>query len=160
MKHYFLDTSALVKLFAFEPGADRVRRVAHWEREGSADARVVVCDLAYPECVAALRQLLDWGAGGRRGLSPAMLRQIMPKLHEMFEKRMRFVVIETSRVIADSAHLAGRQRVKGADAVHLAAAHAVRESVPADEEFWFVTADARQGTAAREEGIAVLDPTI
>jgi predicted nucleic acid-binding protein len=159
VKHYFLDTSALVKLFASEAGADRVRQVTRWNREESADVQVLLCDLAYPECVAALRQLLEHGVGGRRGLSPAVLRKIMPELHNLFSQRMRILVVEASRIVANAAHLAARQQVKGADAVHIAAAQSMRELVPAGEEFWFVTSDARQSTAAREEGMAVLDPT-
>lgn len=159
MKHYFLDTSALVKLFVAEEGTSHVKRAVRWERHGPG-IRVVVCDLAYPECVAALRQMLARGVGGRRGISHSALRRTMPELHLLFEQRERFVVVETSKVVTDSAHLGLRLPVKGADAVHLAAARSVSRSLPAGDEFWFVTADLRQSTAAREEGMAVLDPTL
>lgn len=159
MKHYFLDTSALVKLFVSEEGADQVRRIVRWGRGGSAGVQVVVCDLAYPECVAALRQLLQRGLGGRRGISHAALRRTMPELHTLFEERESLFVVETSKVVTESAHLAARHHVKGADAVHIAAARSVSDAVPAGDEFWFVTADTRQSNAARDEGMAVLDPT-
>ena len=61
-------------------------------------------------------------------------------------------------MIPEAAVLAARYRVKGADAVHIAAARRVHRRVVQGEEFWFVSADLRQAEAAREEGMRVLDP--
>lgn len=159
MRHYFFDSSTFLKLFVVEPGATRVREIVSLARSGAAVVRVSVCDLAHPECVSAMRQMLERGAGGRRGLSRASFNQTLPRIEEVFHEVSYITVVEASTVIPESAPLAARHRVKGADAIHLAAAWTVYESIAAGEEFWFVSADLRQAAAARQEGMPVLDPT-
>ncbi len=70
MRHYFFDSSTFLKLFVVEAGANRVREIVRGaELEGNR-LRVSVCDLAHPECVSAMRQMLERGVGGRMGLIP------------------------------------------------------------------------------------------
>ena len=159
MKHFFFDSSTFVKLFVVEEGDMRVREIVRGARADDARFRVSVCDLAHPECVAAMRQMLDRGAGGRRGISSASLKRALPEIQAIFRERSSLLVIEASTIIPESADLAVRHRVRGADAVHIAAAQRVQRRVAEGEEFWFVSADVQQAAAARREGMPVLDPT-
>lgn len=158
MRHYFFDSSTFLKLFLVEAGADRVRAIVRGAEAGGAKVRVAVCDLAHPEAVSALRQLLERGAGGRRGISQASFRVTLPRLRTHFGEGTTFTVVPASAVIEQAAELAARLQIKGADSVHVAAAQTVRRDA-AGSEFWFVSADLRQAAAAREEGMSVLDPT-
>ena len=159
MRHYFFDSSTFLKLFVVEPGDNRVREIVRVAQRDRTRVSVSVCDLAHPECVSAMRQMTEKGVGGRRGISGATLRQLLPKLAATASQDSVFTIVRTSSVIQESADLAARQRVKGADAVHIAAARQVHQRVADDEEFWFVSADRRQAAAARREGMPVLDPT-
>jgi predicted nucleic acid-binding protein len=159
MRHYFLDSSAFLKLFVVEEGADRVRQIVRGSEANAGSIRVAVCDLVHPESVSALRQMLERGVGGRRGISPATLKRTLPELRTYFEKGSSFTVIRTSEVIAPAADLAARLQIRGADSVHVAAAQRLYRGVAEEEEFWFVSADLRQSAAARHEGMPVLDPT-
>ncbi len=158
MRHYFFDSSTFLKLFIVEEGDRRVREIVRGA-QGNAKLRVSVCDLAHPECVAAMRQMLERGTGGRRGLSSAALQRTLPDVQAFFRETSHVLVVKASTVIPESAELAVRHRVRGADAVHIAAAKRVHRRVSEGEEFWFVSADLRQAAAARQEGMPVLDPT-
>lgn len=143
-----------------EAGASRVREIVRGAQVEDADVRVSVCDLAHPECVSAMRQMLERGVGGRRGISFVGFWRTLPEIASAFQEVPHIVVVDASDVIPASAELAARHRVKGADAVHIAAAQRLHRRVSAEDEFWFVSADLRQAAAARQEGMQVLDPTI
>lgn len=159
MRHYFLDSSAFLKLFVVEAGDRRIREIVRIAQTSGARVKVSVCDLAHPECVAAIRQMLDRGLGGRRGISPAAFRRALPELASIAKQGSVFGIVRASDVVEHAAEFAARVRLKGADCVHLAAAQSVRHELAEGEEFWFVSADQRQVAAARQEGMLVLDPT-
>jgi len=159
VRHYFLDTSSFAKLFVVEPGTTRIRAILHAAEARDPAARITLCDLAHPEAVAALRQIVQRGEGGKRGISAAALRRTLPELATLLSGEMTFAVVQASAVITQAAEIAARRRVKGADAVHIAAAQRVHRRLMEGEEFWFVSADLRQAEAARQEGMPVLDPT-
>ncbi|HEV2121331.1 MAG TPA: hypothetical protein VGW38_00960, partial [Chloroflexota bacterium] len=56
MIYYFLDTSAFVKIYAYEPGERQVRAVLSAAVAPTPAARIVVCDLVIPEAMSALQQ--------------------------------------------------------------------------------------------------------
>lgn len=159
MRYYFFDSSTFLKLFVVEPGDKRVREIVTVAQTDRTRVTVSICDLAHPECVSAMRQMMEKGAGGRRGISSATLRQLLPRIATTASPESVFTIVRTSSVIRESADLAARLRVKGADAVHIAAARRVHGRVAQGDEFWFVSADLRQIAAARQEGMSVLDPT-
>ena len=159
MRLYFFDSSTFVKLFVAEPGSDRVHAMVRNAEADEARVRVSVCDLAHPETASALRQMLERGVGGHRGISSATLRQTIAELTRAVGSGSTFTVVRASDVVLDAATLAVRHYVRGADSVHVAAAQTMRNRVERGDEFWFVTSDLRQSEAARQEGIAVLDPT-
>lgn len=159
MRVYFLDSSSFLKLFVVEPGSERVRSIVRSALMDAERVKVSVCDLAHPEAVSALRQMLDRGLGGRRGISSATFRRTVPELAQLVRSGSLFAVVLTSGVVEDAASLAARHRIRGADSVHVAAALQVRSRAQPEDEFWFVSADRRQSGAARDEGLTVLDPT-
>lgn len=159
LRNYFLDSSCLTKLFIVEPGSTHVRSIVHAAGAASPSAHITLCDLAHPEAAAALRQVVERGEGGRRGISPSALKRTLPELASAVGEGSRFSVVQASTVITHAADIAARRRVKGADAVHLAAAWKVFASLGEGEEFWFVSADVRQAAAAREEGMPTFDLT-
>jgi predicted nucleic acid-binding protein len=146
-------------LFVVEEGDNRVRAIVRVAQGEDPRIKVSICDLAHPECVSALRQMLERGAGGRRGISSATLRRTLPEVASMTSRGSVFGVVPASDVMRQAADLAIRHQLKGADCVHMAAAQHVRQRVAEGEEFWFVSADVRQAAAAHREGMPVLDPS-
>ncbi|MBD0319734.1 MAG: type II toxin-antitoxin system VapC family toxin [Gemmatimonadetes bacterium] len=126
MRYYFFDSSTFLKLFVVENGADRVRAIVRAAEANGAKLRVSVCDLAHPEVVSALRQMVERGVGGRRGISAASLKRTLPELRTFFEQSSAFSVVRASDVVAPAADLAARLQITGADSVHVAAAKSVQ----------------------------------
>jgi hypothetical protein len=69
----FFDTSAVVRLYTVEPGANVVRDLLRSAAREQAAVQVVVCDLARPETVSALRRIATGPNAAPRGLSRAAL---------------------------------------------------------------------------------------
>jgi hypothetical protein len=116
---------------------------------------IAVCDLAYPEAVAALHRIIRGADAARRGLSAAALRLILPQVRDDLTPGSHFVIMPASDCMMGAAAVASRQVVRGADAVQIAAALQVRSSVGADERFVFVSDDIAQCRAAEGEGLEV-----
>jgi predicted nucleic acid-binding protein len=155
---YFLDTSAVVRLYTVEPGARMVRDLVRSARKEQAAVEVVVCDLARPETVSALRRIATGPDGARRGLSRAALHQTLPRVRRDFGEQESFFVVSASACMAVAADIAERYPIKGADAVHIASALIARDSAPVPERFFFVSEDAAQARMAEAEGLQVLRP--
>lgn len=158
MTVYFFDTSAVVRLYALEPGDRWVRNLVRCVEASPPTADVVVCDLAYPETIAALHRRVRRGEAARLGLSAAALRIVLPRIHEDLTPGSRFLVMPASDCMAVAAQVASRQVIQGADSVHLAAALQVRRSMRAEDRFIFVSDDVAQCRAAEAEGLEVLRP--
>lgn len=153
MNWYVLDTSALVKLYASEPGSERVRDLVRSASGADPSARVLVCDLALPEAMAALARMAE-----ERRITRAVHTRATERLQTDFDGGAPFVVVQASGAMDLAARVASTQRLRGADAVHVAAALLVRASLPAGAEVWFVTADEAQCRGAAGEGLAVFHP--
>ena len=133
----YFDTSAMVQLLVAEAGS--VRAVSLWD---DADRVVSVC-LAYPEGRAALAQAKRMGR-----LTSRQLRVAVKDLDMRFEQ---LDVIEVDELLAHRAgELAEVYRLRGYDAVHLAAVDRVR-----DPDLIVVAGDGALLEAATVEGIAV-----
>jgi predicted nucleic acid-binding protein len=158
MTTYFLDSSAVVRLYALEPGERLVRNLVRSAAAFPANSEVVVCDLAYPETVAALHRIARGNDAARRGLSAAALRLILPQVRQDLTPGSELLVMPASDFMARAAQLAERRVVQGADAVHIAAALEVRNFVQPGDRFVFVSDDIAQCRAAEGEGLEVLRP--
>jgi predicted nucleic acid-binding protein len=158
MTTYFLDSSAVVRLYMVEPGERMVREFVRSATRDVPSADVAVCDLAYPEAVAALHRVIRGNDAARRGLSAAALRLIMPRVRDDLTPGSPFLIMPASDCMARAAEVASRQAVRGADAVHIAAALQVQRFVEPEDRFIFVSDDVAQCRAAEGEGLEVLRP--
>ena len=151
MSSYFFDSSALLKRWLQEPGAKRVRALT---ARGAA-RRLYAARLAIPEILGALarrHRAADIADIDRARLFAAVRADVRALLR----------MVEIPRATWDHAgDLAERRCLRGADAVHVAAALAVQvvHAAGSEDEVIFVTADREQGAAALAEGLAVEDPS-
>ena len=133
----YFDTSAVVALLIDEPGSARATSL--WD---GAD-RVVSVRLLYPETRAALAQAERLGR-----LTARQLRGAVTEFDSLFEV---IDLVEVDHVLAVRAgELAEVRRLRGYDAVHLAAAERVR-----DPDVVVIAGDGVLLDAAADEGMAV-----
>jgi hypothetical protein len=158
LRTYFFDTSAVVRLYAVEPGANVVRDLLRSAGRDQAAVQVIVCDLARPETVSALRRIATGPDAARRGLSRAALYQTLPRVRRDFGEQEHFFVVPATSCMSMAADIAERHPIKGADAVHIASALIARDSAPTPERFYFVSEDLGQARVAEAEGLQVLRP--
>lgn len=137
----YLDTSALIKRYVTESGADLVAQaIAAAIVVGSS----VICRA---EMAAALAKAVRVNALSADGASAAL---------QVFRSEWpRLVRVQASEaVIAQAEGLAWELGLRGYDAVHLASALRLRDAM--GEEVTFATFDPRLWQAAREKGLAAL----
>ena len=138
----YLDTSAFIKLYVNEPGADIIRAAvaeavqvhAHW--------------VAYPEMRSALARLHRMG---RQSM------QMFNRCKRDFERDWDLVsaVLPDERVLRRAGELAERFSLRGYDSVHLAAAESL--SVRDLREFlFFASFDNHLNHAAADLGLQLL----
>lgn len=137
----FADSSAVVKLYADEPGADLVRDLS----------LLVVSQLARVEVPAAL-----WRKHRMGELSAADAAVLVAAFEADYlgtvDERPRFVVAAvTAEVLEDAARLVGVHGLRAYDGVQLAGALATRRAVP--EDVSFVGFDTALCDAAALEGL-------
>lgn len=112
----FLDTSALVKLYAEEKDSDRVRDSLH-------EAEIIACQwLAYVEARSAFSRKRSLG-----GLNTTQLERCKADLNRDW---LTFHRIETTELLLlHAADLAERFVLRAYDSVHLAAAHSLQNAI-------------------------------
>lgn len=133
----YFDTSAVLPLLVAEPGSARAASL--WD---GAD-RIASVRLIYPEARAALAQAERLGR-----LTARQLRDAVTEFDSLFEE---IDLVEVDDALARRAgELAEARRLRGHDAVHLAAADRVR-----DPNVVVVAGDGALLDAAAAEGMAV-----
>jgi predicted nucleic acid-binding protein len=138
----YLDTSAFVKLMVEEDGSAEVHS---WFGEGWPAVSSVV---TYPEACSAL---------GRRSHERGGHARLAPWLEELETRWRRVLAIRVDATLAG--RLAITHRLRGMDAVQLAAAMITRErlrAADAAEELRFAVFDRELREAAEREGFATL----
>lgn len=133
----FADSSALVKLYADEAGAEQVRALDN----------VVVSRLARVEVPAALWRKERTGAVG-----PGAVTVLLGAFRADWvgDPTPRFTVVaDTDAVLVDAAELAGAAGLRAYDAVQLACALAGRRADPDLRVFACFDMDLRRAAAAR-----------
>jgi predicted nucleic acid-binding protein len=144
---YYLDTSALVKLYVQEPGTQRLLGLAaRWSLHHFA-----VLDLARAELHSAIR---------RRQRDGDVDLQVAGEILARFDKHMetRFVRQPMNEPLVDMAlTLLERHRLRAYDAVQLAGCLALKASSGLEPPI-FVCSDRRLVEAAEGEGLAVFNP--
>lgn len=139
MNVYF-ETSALIKLFVDEPGADQAQDL------GDDADLVTVALVAYPEARSAL------AAAQRAGrISAAELDEVKKGLDRRWTQAQ---VIDFDRPVAFSAgEIAERFGLRGYDAVHLATATSLQ-----DDSLLIATWDRELASACLDVGLPVTSP--
>lgn len=154
MRYYFFDSSALVKIYASEPGSDVVREIRAQSQADPPTTRIIACHLAYPETASAI------SAKERGGhLRPAVATQLLKRLAQDFMGPTRpYVVLEAnSMIMNDAAGYTRTHGLRGYDSVHFAMALAARASAPPKTDFHFVTSDGQLVRAGQIEGFQVIE---
>lgn len=147
MAGYFLDSSAVVKRYVTERGSTWVRQLT----APAAGNDIYLARIAGAEVVAAL-------VSHTPPLPPPLLTQALSDFRFDFQAQYQLIEI-TAALIQEAMVLAERRRLRGYDAVQLAAAlqvHAVHVVIGVTS-IVFVSADVRLNAAATAEGLGVDD---
>ena len=145
---YYLETSALVKLYVREPGSERLLRLA----ARINNHRFAVLALSRVEMHSAIR---------RRQREGDIDAAIADRLLSQFEQHLesRFIKQALNDQLIDLAtSLVKRNALRAYDAVQLAGCLMLKENSATDEPS-FVCSDQRLLQAAEMERLACLDPT-
>lgn len=137
----YLDSSAMVKLYVDEEASDTVRELV----EGAVV--VGTCSVAYAEVRAALARGLREGA-----LDEAGYRRAVASLQADWSSFLSLVPIDSLLFLAGD--LAEEYRLRGFDAIHLAAAVVLQRKVK--EAVMFACWDGRLWEAALAYGLSAL----
>ena len=149
MALYYLETSALVKLYVYESGTERLLGLSATD----AGHRFAILSLAQVEFRAAIR---------RRQRGGEIPDYSADELIESFRRHAegRFLIQSFSDSLLDVAlALIDSYPLKGYDAVQLAG-YLVLRSISGSEEPTFVCSDRILLSAARNEGCRILDPSL
>lgn len=140
----FADSSALVKLYADEPGADVVRQLE----------LIVVSALARVEVPAALwkKHRMDEISAHHAAV---LVAEFEADYYGTQDESARFVAVSVSPpILDDAARLTGRHGLRAYDAVQLACASATRDA--ATDVIKFAAFDKALLEAAAAEGLDLL----
>jgi predicted nucleic acid-binding protein len=144
---YFLETSALVKLYVYESGTERLIQLT----AGDAGHRFAILSLAQVEFRSAIRR--QQRSGEIPGVEAGLLLESF-RLHS----EGRFLVQPLTDTVLDVAcALLDTYPLRGFDAMQLAGYLTLRSVSGADEPV-FICADRALLAAARNEGCPTFDP--
>ena len=148
MALYYLETSALVKLYVYESGTDRLLGLT----ASDAGHRFAILSLAQVEFRAAIR-----GRQRRGEIAGSEADELIESFRRHTEGR--FLIQSFSDSLLDVASaLIDSYPLRGYDAAQLAG-YLVLRSISGTEEPTFVCSDRVLLSAARNEGCPVLDPS-
>ena len=148
MTLYFLDSSALVKLYVQEPGTDRLLPLI----SGQPENRFAVLALSIVEVRSAIRRRQRAG-----DIDALVAGAILESVQSHMETR--FIRQAINDTVIDSAlEMIDRYALRAYDAVQLAGCLAL--CAIAAETFTFVCSDQRLLEAAQSERLGVLDPAV
>lgn len=149
---YYLDTSALVKAYVDEHRSKDVRGILRQAEPDTGSDRIFVSRLAYPETTSAFTRLRNEGK-----LSVADAEMRFRALDSDFgsPKQAYEILDPTAVIINEAVRLVRRRGLRGFDAVHLASALLLSQA--AVGACLLVAADRQLLTAAKSEGLSVLD---
>ena len=147
MALYFLETSALVKLYVLEPGTDRLLQLVSDPNEN----RFAILAISPVEARSAIRRRERAGDIDQRTAN-----LILDRLRQDTETRFLLQVL-TSAVLDYSLEIIDRYALHAYDAIQLAGCLALKTNIGAEEPI-FVCGDQQLLEAARSELLVVLDP--
>jgi predicted nucleic acid-binding protein len=145
---FFLDTSALVKLYVQEPGTERLLHMIG----NSSENRIAVLSLSVVEARSAIR---------RRQRAGDIDQNAADFVLESLQKHMesRFIRQAVNDTLIDTAlQVIDRYALRAYDAMQLAGCLMLNAI---ERRFWtFVCSDHQLLDAASQENISVFDPTV
>jgi uncharacterized protein len=144
---YYLETSALVKLYVREPGTDRMIQLA----SNTTEARLAVLALSHIEFRSAVRRRERAG-----DIDPRMAGMILDQFQQHLEARV-FRQVVNDAVLDGAAEMIDRYALRAYDAIQLAGCLALKAAVSAEPPT-FVCSDQQLLEAARSELLPILDP--
>lgn len=146
---YYVDTSALCRLYHAEPGSERVEEIA-----GRADSLLVISWLTELEVVSAFALKARTG-----DLEVASFLQLSRAVKADIVRRRLFVVRVLRRHFTSAQQLVSRygheRRIRSLDALHLGIALDLHAQQRIDT---LITADSLLDEIAQREGLAVVNP--
>jgi hypothetical protein len=145
---FYLDTSALVKLYVREPGTEQMLRLA----DPAGGHTLALLGLTRVEFRSAVRQ---------RERAGDLAHDIAARLIDSLEEHLaNFFVVQplTDLVIQEAAALLDRHALRAYDAVQLAGCLMLRARL--GRHATFVCSDRQLAKAAEDEGMKVLDPSV
>ena len=148
MSVYYLDTSALVKLYVREPGTEQMLRLA----DPAGGHALALLGLTRVEFRSAVRQ---------RERAGDVAEDIADNLIDSMDEHLaNFFLVQplTDLVIEEAAALLDRHALKAYDAVQLAGCIMLRARL--GRHATFVCSDRQLVRAAEDEGMTVLDPAV
>lgn len=146
---FYLDSSALVKRYAFETGTGWVQALCE-----QPDTIIAVALIGLVEVAAAV-------AGKRRGglMDQGMSDAILDDLKA--DAVLQYVLLDVDQHVVDEAiELTRRRRLRSYDAIHLACALRLNQALVANNlpPLVLIAADADLLSAAQAEGLGTEDP--
>lgn len=144
---YYIDTSALTKRYVSEIGSQIIIEIC------LSSSPITTVSLTHVEAAAALARKHRSG-----GLNMVDYRQALENLEYDFDSQ--YLQIDVDQNVIDIAiDLTKSHKLRGYDAMQLAAALTIRELISDNNDtFIFVAADNDLLDAAREEGLSTLNP--
>lgn len=146
MTYYFLESSALAKLFVFEEGSEPLARLM----ERVEDTRKLVSSLASLEVRSAIRRRERMGEIQSADADRA-LDDLSAESSRMMEQPISPAVVDTARNLLDVHSL------RSLDALHLATCLVARDILQATD-IYFVCSDNALLNAADAENFQILNP--
>ena len=139
----YLDTSALVKRYFYEPYSDDV--ISKWK----SAAQIVTSFVAYAETMASM-----YRKKRESDLADTVIRKIADSFHHDWESFIRVEVNDKLNGYIDQ--VVEKYPLRGFDAIHLASAIVIHERL--SEDFVFACFDDRLTGAAHLEGLETFPP--
>jgi predicted nucleic acid-binding protein len=139
----YLDTSALVKRYFYEPYSDDV--ISRWK----SATQIVTSFVAYAETMASM-----YRKKRESGLADSVIRKIADSFQQDWESFIRVEVNDTLNGYID--RVVEKYALRGFDAIHLASAIVIHERL--SEDFVFACFDDRLTGAAHLEGLETFPP--
>ena len=148
MNMYYLDSSAWVKLYLTEPGTNEI---SHLFNELSRE-QLASTGLGYVEVTSALARQQT-----ARKINARALYQLQQQLKSDWKDLTEISI--TAELIDQAARLAGRFKLRGADAIHLAAALSFQNAlIETNQLVTFVASDTKLLQAAQTIGLLTHNP--
>jgi predicted nucleic acid-binding protein len=144
---YYLETSALVKLYVREAGTDRLLQLAN----DPVENRFAVLTLSQVEFRSAMRRRERAG-----DIDPKLVGMILDRFQQHLETRFLRQVL-TDAVLDGASEMIDRYALRAYDAIQLAGCLALKTTA-GSEPLAFVCSDQELLKAARSELLSIIDP--